>query len=147
MNSLTNWDPFRELNELASAFRFPLRSSELGDGGEKRWTPAVDIAEDDSAYTITADLPDVKKEDVKVTFENGRVTISGERHHESEEKNEDKKFHRIERQFGSYQRSFAVPEHVDTGAIQASYKDGVLNVTLPKVPGKDEPSKIDIAIN
>ena len=94
------------------------------------WSPRVDITEDDKEYVIKADLPEVKKEDVKLTVEDGVMCISGERHYEKEEKG--KKYHRVERAYGSFMRSFAVPENVDGTKVSAEYKNGVLNVHLPK---------------
>ena len=135
MNPLTKWDPFRELediqNRLSSLFgRTPLR----GIGEEamtvSEWTPLVDIAEDDKEYLIKAELPEVKKEDVKVTVENGVLTITGERKFEKEEKG--KKYHRVERGYGSFTRSFTLPEGAASDKISAEYKDGVLKVHLTK---------------
>ena len=134
---LANWHPFQELNELQNRLStlFGRRSSsELAESGwTADWAPAVDIAEDDQEFLITADLPDVKKEDVKVTCEDGLLTISGERKHESEEKDKKKKYHRIERSYGSYTRSFRVPSEVDQKAVKARFDNGVLKVHLPKV--------------
>jgi HSP20 family protein len=94
------------------------------------WAPLVDITEDDKEYLIKVELPEIKKEDVKVTVENGTLTISGERKFEKEEK--DKKYHRVERAYGSFVRSFALPEGTDGSKVSADYKDGVLKVHLPK---------------
>jgi HSP20 family protein len=93
---------------------------------------------------IKAEIPDVKKEDVQVSVDNGVMTIKGERRQEKEEKG--KKFHRIERQYGSFRRSFSLPENVDTGAISASFKDGLLTVELPKTT-KSKPKSIAVAID
>jgi HSP20 family protein len=94
------------------------------------WAPLVDITEDDKEYLIKAELPEVKKEDVKVTIENGTLSISGHRKFEKEEK--DKKYHRIERSYGSFIRSFALPEGTNASKVAAEFKDGVLTVHLPK---------------
>jgi len=115
--------------------------------GEGEWAPAVDLAEDDENYTIPADLPDVKKEDMKLSVENGYLTLSGERRHESEDKDSKKKYHRIERSYGSYQRRFALPENVDANKISANFEDGVLEVTIPKIAEKEEKGKIDVPID
>src|SRR5262245_25033428 len=106
MKSLTRWDPFQEMDELQhrlSSF-FGLAPHRLSDGPQEtmtvtQWLPLVDITEDDKAFLIKAELPEVKKEDVKVNVENGVLTISGERKFEKEEK--EKKYHRIERAYGS----------------------------------------------
>jgi HSP20 family protein len=94
------------------------------------WAPIVDIQETDKEYLIKAELPEVKKEDVKVTLKDGILNLEGERHQEKEEKN--KKFHRVERSYGKFVRSFTVPQDVDEKNVQADFKDGVLNVHLAK---------------
>jgi HSP20 family protein len=99
-------------------------------GSDVDWTPAVDVAEDDKEFTITADLPDVPKENVKVSIENDTLTIQGERTHEEEEHK--KKYHRIERSFGKYVRNFQIPRDVEVGGIEAKFEGGVLKVRLPK---------------
>lgn len=100
------------------------------------WAPAVDVSEDDKGYHVHADLPKVAKEDVHVTVENGVLTLTGERRFEQTEKDEAKKYHRVERSYGRFQRSFQVPDDVDTAQVSAVFKDGVLEVTLPKTNGK-----------
>jgi HSP20 family protein len=149
MNPLTKWNPFRELediqNRLSSLFgRTPLR----GFGEEamtvSEWTPLVDIAEDDKEYLIKAELPEVKKEDVKVTVENGVLTITGERKFEKEEKG--KKYHRVERGYGSFMRSFTLPEGAAGDKISAEFKDGVLKVHLAK-SAEAKPKSIDVKVD
>ena len=137
MSALTRWDPFKEMDELQRRLTsmFGLGSQRLANGKEEtmtvtQWLPLVDITEDDKEYLITAELPEVKKEDVKVAVENGVLTISGERKSEKEEKN--KKYHRIERAYGSFERSFIVPDDADADKVNAEFKDGVLKVHLPK---------------
>ena len=137
MNTLTRWDPFREMEELQSRFAklFSLGPPRFGNGGKEfmtvtEWAPSVDIIEDDKEYLVKAELPEVKKEDVKVTVENGVLTISGERKLEKEEK--DKKYHRIERSYGNFLRSFVLPEVADGSKVNAEFKEGVLKVHLPK---------------
>ena len=117
--NLVRWDPFRELEDVSERLNRVFGRSAWRRGGEDDkemlsvadWTPSADISETDSEYTIKAELPEVKKEDVKVTFHNGVLTIQGERKQEKEEKG--KKYHRVERSYGSFFRSFAVPETVD----------------------------------
>jgi HSP20 family molecular chaperone IbpA len=92
----------------------------------------VDIVEDDKEYLIKADLPEMKKEDVKVVVEDGIVSVSGERKSEKEEKG--KRFHRIERSYGSFRRGFLAPDNADAAKVNAEFKDGVLKVHLPKSP-------------
>jgi len=95
-----------------------------------QWTPAVDVTEDDKEFLVKAELPDMKKEEVKVSVEQGNLTISGERRAEKEEKG--KKFHRVERSYGSFMRRFSLPEGVDATKINAEFKDGLLCVHLPE---------------
>lgn len=147
MNSLIQWDPFKEMASLPSLFRLPSVREELKKMGEGEWSPAVDLAEDDESYTITADLPDVKKDDMKISVENGYLTLSRERKHESEDKDSKKKYHRIERSYGSYVRRFALPENVDQEGIRASFEDGVLEVTVPKVAPKEKKGAVEVKID
>lgn len=135
--SVSTWNPWREIDELenrlANTFgRVPLRAN-----GEKEealalaeWAPLVDISEDDKEYVIKAELPEIKKEEVKVTVEDGVLSISGERKFEKEETG--KKYHRVERAYGTFERSFTLPEGVDGCKGNANFKDGVLTVRLPK---------------
>lgn len=144
------WDPFRDFgnleNRLEKFFGRPLLT---GNGGDKeamtvtQWSPLVDITEDDKEYLVKAELPDIKKEDVKVNVENGQLTISGERKFEKEEK--DKKYHRIERSYGSFLRSFTLPEGVSGEKVAADFKDGVLQVHLPK-DEKAKPKAIEVKV-
>ena len=110
---------------------FPIRFPKNGDRFKLAdWSPLVDITEVDHEYLFKADLPEMKKDDVKVTIENGILYISGERRAEKEEKK--KKFHRLERFFGTFERRFTVPEDADPTKIVAEFRDGVLQVHLPK---------------
>lgn len=95
-----------------------------------QWTPLVDIIEEDKEYVIKAELPEVNKGDVKVTVENGLLTITGERKFEKEEKG--KRYHRVERAYGSFVRCFALPDDTDNGKVNAEFKDGVLKVRVAK---------------
>jgi HSP20 family protein len=107
------------------------------------WAPTVDIAETAEEFQIKAELPEVKKEDVKVSVDNGLLRIEGERKQEKEEKG--KKFHRIERSYGSFLRTFTLPDNVDGGNVRAEFKDGILNVRLPKAE-KAKPKAIEIKV-
>jgi len=131
--ALVKWEPLREIEDLfdrhTSKMGWPSLSREAFSTTE--WSPKVDIAETDKAFTIKAELPEVRKEDIKVNIENGELSISGERKQEKEEKG--KKFHRVERFYGSFMRSFTLPGNVDGSNIKAEYKDGMLNLTLPKI--------------
>jgi HSP20 family protein len=96
------------------------------------WTPSVDIGENDKEYLVKAELPEVNKEDIKVTVDDGTLSICGERKAEKEEKGT--KFHRVERTYGRFERSFSLPDETDSDHITSEYKDGVLTVHLPKNP-------------
>jgi len=140
--SLVRWDPFRELESIQT--RLNRLFNESNDAPTfADWTPAVDIQETDGEYVIKADLPDVKKEDVKVNFHDGVLAIEGERKMEKEEKN--KKFHKIERAYGRFVRRFAMPTEVDPTRVAATFKDGVLNVRVPKSP-TSKPRAIEINV-
>jgi HSP20 family protein len=147
--ALIRWDPFHELEEMQSRLnRFfgaaPLpRTLEEGTSFSA-WSPAVDIQETDTEYLIKADLPDVKKDDVKVELLDGAVTIQGERQQEKEEKG--KRFHKIEREYGKFLRRFALPTEVDASKVQAEFKNGVLNVHLPK-SATAKPKAIDVKVS
>ena len=103
----------------------------------------MDITEDGKEYLVKADLPGMKKEDVKVTVENGVLSITGERKSEKEEKG--KKFHRIERSYGSFKRTFTMPGEADMTKMKAEFKDGVLRVHVPKNPAT-QPKKVDVKV-
>jgi len=105
--------------------------------------PAVDVVDTEKALKISAELPGLDEKDVEVKLANGNLTIKGEKHEEKEEKEKDYYLH--ERRFGSFERSFAVPDEVDADKIEASFKKGVLTVTLPKKPEAVKPEKkIDV---
>ncbi|MFD2202028.1 Hsp20/alpha crystallin family protein [Shivajiella indica] len=108
----------------------------------KQFTPAVDIAEDENQYEIHVSVPGMKKTDFNLDLTDGRLTISGER--KMEEKKEGKNFHTVETHYGSFSRSFYVPETVDAEKIEASYQDGLLKVLLPKTEKKTNKSKIEV---
>ena len=151
MNTLSRWDPFKEMeetqNRLARYFGLsPVRGPSEGKEAMTiaEWAPAVDIVEDDKEWLLKADLPDVKKEDVKVTVESGVLTITGERKFEKEEKN--KKYHRIERSYGNFLRSFTLPDAADGTKVNAEFKDGVLKVHLPKSE-KSKPKAVEVKVS
>jgi HSP20 family protein len=131
---LRRWDPFREMERLTERMErlfeefFPTLRRE--EEREFVWAPAVDVYENDKAYVVEVDLPGLRKEDVRVTVQDGVLTIQGERRLAREEKGVD--YHRQERFYGKFLRSFTVPETVDVDRISAEFKDGVLRLTLPK---------------
>ena len=126
--SLIRWDPFRDLETIQA--RLSRLAGESPESTFADWTPAVDIQETEKDYLIKADLPDVRREDVKVHFEDGMLTLEGERKMEKEETG--KKFHKVERSYGKFVRRFAMPSEVDPEHVAATFKDGVLQVRLPK---------------
>lgn len=145
----TRWDPFRDLEavqeRMSQLFGLtPLR----GNGGKEdlsatEWMPLVDVTEDDQEYLIKAELPEVKKEDVKVTAENGVLRITGERKYEKETKT--RKEHRMERSYGRFERSFALPEDASVAKVRAEFKDGMLKVHLPKEENA-KPKAIEVKV-
>jgi HSP20 family protein len=142
------WDPFRELEDMSDRLnRMFARPAARTNGKETMivadWVPTVDISETDGEYQIKAEIPDVKKEDVKVTLEDGVLTIQGERKQEKEEKG--KKYHRVERSYGSFVRSFSLPDVIDEEKVKAEFKDGVLNLHLPKSE-KAKPKAIEVKV-
>ena len=146
--TLVRWDPFRELEDMSERLNRVFSRPSLRNSGKENltvadWVPTVDISESDGEYLIKAELPEVKKEDVKVTVENGVLTLQGERRQEKEEKG--KRFHRVERLYGSFVRSFSLPESVDESGVKAEYKEGVLNLHLPKSE-KVKPKAIDVKV-
>jgi HSP20 family protein len=143
------WDPFREFQEISDRLNRYFQST-VQNGAEGQalrgfdWAPAVNISETDKSYVIKVDLPQVKKEDVKVTSENGVLTIEGERKQEKREENE--RFHRVETAYGRFLRRFSLPDDAQEEQIQASYKDGALEVSVPKAAAKT-PKAHQIAVN
>ena len=140
---LTRWEPFREMDEMFKGFaplfgRLPA-TRPLEEGYE--FMPLADIVEREKEYLIKVDLPEVPKEEVKVLFDDGVLTVKGERKVEKEVKGE--KLHRTERFFGMFERSFVLPEDVDPKLIRAESRDGVLMVHIPKV---DTPKARPLAI-
>ena len=139
---LAQWNPFREMDELLRGARTGLSRYEGATPAD--FAPAVDITEKDKEYLVKAQLPGVRKEDVRIELLNGVLTVSGERKFEKEDK--DEKHHRIESAYGSFVRSFVVPEDVLADKIAADYKDGILFVHLPKTDIK-KPATKTIKVN
>jgi HSP20 family protein len=128
------WYPFQEMEEMfdryTRALTWPRKGSqEILETGD--WAPRVDISETDDAFAIKAEIPEVDRDDVKVTVENGVLKIRGERRREKDES--DKKFHRVERYYGVFTRSFSLPDNVDETKIEASFRNGMLYLQLPKL--------------
>lgn len=150
MSNLTRWNPISEFEDLINRYNRYFGLTRPDGEGESRdlfsrsdWAPAVDIKETPEAFVIEAELPGMKKDDVKVTIQEGVLSIQGERKQEEETK--DKKHHRIERVYGSFLRRFTLPDNVDSGSIRANFKDGVLSLTLNKVEPA-EPKAIEVEV-
>jgi HSP20 family protein len=133
---VTRWDPFRELTDFGRGLErfFEGLPMPKGNGEEPitpaMWEPLTDVIEDEKEYLVKMELPEVKKEEVKVTVENGALRITGERKFEKEEKT--KKVHRVERSYGTFLRAFTLPEGTEGAKVTAEFKEGVLKVHLPK---------------
>ena len=142
MTVVTGWDLFEDLRDAQDELlRFNrLRAQGLGQFGQyfgggmakAAWAPALDITERKDAYLVSVELPGVGIDDLEITFQDGLLTIQGERHdvHESSEE----KVHRVERRYGSFLRSITLPTHVMADAIEASAQEGVLQILVPKAP-------------
>ena len=149
--AVIKWDPLRELEQMADRLNRvmsrPEGGSLSGNGQEAMtvadWVPTVDISETEGEYAILAELPGVKKDAVKVTVENGILTIQGERRQEHTEQG--RRHHRIERAYGRFARSFTLPDTVDAGKVRAEYADGMLHLHLPKSE-KAKPKQIEVTI-
>lgn len=144
--NLTNWEPFRDLEEFVNRMAPALtrwRGELDGNGAAVQWSPTADISETDREYIVRAELPGIARKDVKVTVEDGVLTLSGERQYEKEDKTE--RFHRIERFQGSFARSFSLPDCADASAISAESKDGTLTVHIPKTESA-KPKAIEVKV-
>lgn len=126
---LTPWEPFRELDDLFHRYANLAGSSLLRSDG-RDWSPTANISETDQEYLIKAELPEVKREDVKVTLDNGVITISGERKQEQQARNENEI--RVESLYGTFSRSFSLPDNIDANNVQAESRDGILRIRIPK---------------
>jgi HSP20 family protein len=141
--AIVRWEPTRELASMEIDRLNRMFSDFYEETFSRAWVPPVDIYETDAhEVVLKAELPDLKREDINVTFENGVLTLKGERRFEHEVKKE--QFQRIERRHGAFSRSFTLPNTVDASRINASYKDGVLTITLPQ---REEAKPKQIAVN
>lgn len=150
MTAITRWNPFKEMEDLQGRLSSLLGQAPARWNGSKeenmtvaQWAPLVDITEDDREYVIKAELPEVRKEDLKLTVENGTLNISGERTFEKEDKG--LRYHRVERSYGSFVRSFVLPDDADASKVAAEFKDGVLRVRVQKHE-KALPKSIEIKV-
>jgi HSP20 family protein len=128
------WEPFRDVDDVFDRFfaesmrRWPRQGA--APQPPREWAPAADVSETDGEYVIKAELPEVRKEDVSITVQDGVLTLAGERKQEKVEEQE--KVHRIERFYGSFARRFALPENADEQGIRAESRDGVIVIHIPK---------------
>jgi HSP20 family protein len=146
IRSFTVADPFKELFDIQRNLNSLFESNFGKAGGEdtalNAWTPTVDIYEDQDAFLLKLELPEVNKEDIKVSLNENVLAISGERRFENEDKRDG--YHRVERSYGQFYRSFTLPPNVNTEAINAEYKDGMLRLSIPK---KEEAKPKEISVN
>ena len=142
--ALIKWDPFRDFNAFTERFgNFPNKYFEA-PVSTTAWNPSVDIFENDNEVVVKAELPGMNAKDIDVRLENNVLTLKGERHFEKETKEEN--YHRVEREYGTFSRSFALPTTVNGETVTAEYKDGVLKIVLPKKEEiKPKPIKIAAA--
>ena len=145
--TIVRWEPLRELgslqNEMNRLFNSVFDAPQPGGNGGamRRWMPAMDLVETDEHFVLRADLPGMSEQDIKIEFEDGTLTVSGERKSEHESKGEG--YHRVERAFGSFSRSLTLPQGVDPEAVTANFDRGVLEVSIPK-PEQRKPRRIEI---
>ena len=144
--NIVNWTPFRDMEGLFDRYfnaLAPFRGDDAELSKKFEWRPSVDISESDKHYLIKAELPEVEKDDVDVSVENGILTIRGERRYQTEEESETR--HRIESMYGRFSRSFTLPGDADESKISAKSKNGVLNVRIPKTKEANE-SKVRVSV-
>jgi len=147
MTSITQWDPFRSMSSLQDQVNRLFGSTFQGHPDNSTlttWGPAVDIYETENELIVKADLPEISEKDLDVRVENNTLTIRGERKFEQKVKEDN--YLRVERAYGSFNRSFSLPNTVNTEAIKAEYKNGVLTVELPK-RAESKPKQVRINVN
>ena len=147
---LSRWSPLKELEEMEKRLSTIFGKAPSTTSSEKKealavaeWSPLVDITEDEKEYVVKAEIPEMKKEDIKLNVADDVLSITGERKYEKEEKG--KKYHRVERAYGSFMRSFTLPEDADGSKVSAEYKDGLLKVHIPKSE-KAKPKTTEVKI-
>jgi HSP20 family protein len=143
--TIVRWEPLRELgslqNEMNRLFNTVFDTPQPAGSTLRRWMPAMDLVETDESFVLRADLPGLSEEDIKIEFEDGTLTVSGERKAEHESKSEG--YYRVERAFGSFSRSLTLPQGIDPEAVTANFDRGVLEVRIPK-PEQRKPRRIEI---
>jgi HSP20 family protein len=155
MTNMTRWDPFQDLrgaqDEMAQmtqmspmlAHALGLHAQQQGSGRATTtaWAPALDISERKDAYLVTIELPGIEADDVEITFEDGLLTIQGERHLAQD--SSEQQFHRVERRYGAFRRAITLPAHVMAEGIEATADDGVLQIVVPKME-EAKPKRIQV---
>ncbi|MBD3410349.1 MAG: Hsp20 family protein [Ignavibacteriales bacterium] len=150
--ALVKWNPSkellnfeREINRFRNSIGRGVRKEDDADNGYENavWAPLTDISENEENYVLNMDLPGVKKDDVKISYANGELSVSGERKFERDENKE--KYHRVERAYGKYYRSFTLPKEIKVEEIKADFTDGSLTVTIPKAD-EAKPKEIEIKV-
>ena len=157
--SIIRWNPLREVaawhpvNDLATEIMNMQQEIDrtfngfmgglVDEGPTSKLLPAVDVVEHENEYVVQVELPGVNKEEVKITVQNDILTIRGEKHQEKESKS--KNYHRVERSFGSFHRSFTLPSSVQSDKIEATYQNGILTIHLPKV-AEAKPKEIEVQV-
>jgi len=141
--NITRYNPAREFEDFFERFNWPF-AKEMGlqEMTQADWMPMVDISESDQEYLIKVEVPEVKKEDIKIQMNNGMLSISGERREEKT----DRKNHRVERFYGTFSRSFSLPDDVTEKDIEAEQKDGMLYLHLKKT-AKKQPKAVEIKVH
>ena len=143
--TIVRWEPLRELgslqNEMNRLFNTVFDTPQPSGSTLRRWMPAMDLVETEESFVLRADLPGLAEEDIKIEFEDGTLTVSGERKAEHEAKSEG--YYRVERAFGSFSRSLTLPQGIDAEAVTASFDRGVLEIRVPK-PEERKPRRIEI---
>ena len=147
--TIVRWEPLRELSSLQHEMNrlfntvFEPSAATAGNGGARRWMPAMDLVETEDHFVLRADLPGMSEEDVKIELEDNVLTVAGERRAEHEDQQEG--YYRVERAFGSFSRSLTLPKGVDPAAVSAAFDRGVLEIRVPK-PEAVKPKRISIAV-
>ena len=145
--AIVRWEPLREFgtlqNEMNRLFNTVFDAPSGGNGGStlRRWMPAMDLVETEDHFVLRADLPGLAEDDVKIEFEDGTLTVSGERKAEHQEREEG--YYRVERAFGAFSRSLTLPKGINADAVTASFDRGVLEIHIPK-PEERKPRRIEI---
>jgi HSP20 family protein len=143
--TLIRWNPYRNLASLPLDVDTFFDASRLGFGlnSDTEWSPSVDVGETEDGYELKAEVPGIKKEDIRISFEGGLLTLKGEKKQENGEKN--RNYHKVERVYGRFERSFRLPDGIKADAIKARYDSGVLTVAIPKAE-EAKPKEIAVTV-